>query len=172
MHRFPIPRIRSRAASGTSTVLAAGLLLLLPVPAAADSPTLTEELSVADSLDHWIALAPPGSAEPITLDLIRADVRIEPSPNGAAELRIHATRPDHAARIALRLHRHRQGIAITDLYPTRSPVAAMAECLPPPDARGDFWLADAGLEVVVRVPARRRVTVHLRDGTLRDLRAQ
>ncbi|HVJ01099.1 MAG TPA: hypothetical protein VM662_02895, partial [Sphingomonas sp.] len=137
----------------------------------ADS-SITEERALAESLDRSIALAPPGSVAPITLDLIRAHVRIEPAFDGTAAMIVRAARPDQAARIVLRLRRDSRGIEVTDLYPARSRVSAMDECLPPPDPRGDFWLADAGMEVVLRVPSRARVTVHLRDGTLRDLRAQ
>ncbi|MBO9624702.1 MAG: hypothetical protein J7500_18500 [Sphingomonas sp.] len=167
MQRHPHPRAHHPRALAA---LSAGLLLLLPVVAAA-GPTRTEELSLGDKLGQWIPLA-EDPAQPITLDLIRADVRIEPSADGTSRMMVRAKRPDQAMRITLRLHQDSQAIAVTDLYPMRSHLFTSAECLPPPDVRGDFWLVDAGLEVVLRVPPRTRVTVRLRDGAVRDPRTQ
>jgi hypothetical protein len=84
--------------------------------------------------------------------LVRQDVRSDP-----ASARLIADTTIDAVRIE-------------DRYPRTGGMDPRHDCLPPEDARGNYWHSDVRLSTIVRVPANVRLVVHLVDGDI-DVRA-
>ena len=97
----------------------------------------------------------------ITIDLVRGDVSVERSP---AEARIAIDGSSDAAQVEA--VEQPGTVRITDRYPARSTVASTAECLPPADARGDYWSYPARFAVRVRLRPGQPLRIRLKQGDI------
>ena len=146
----------------------ASIVLFIAAPADADPLPST----MRDGLLHWRWTGHAAAVPPIRLDLIRANVTIEPSAKDEIEidLSLHA-RPEHAQRLWIDAAVREGALLIQDRYPARARWAMFGnECLPPADERGDFWLVPATLHVVIHAPRGERIDVDIREGNVTDNR--
>ena len=96
-------------------------------------------LALALAAATWTWNGPSADGRTITLDLVRAEVVIEPVV-GPSRIAIEAA--ESAASIEI-VERDR-AVLIGDRYPERRAIASLAECLPPVDPRGDYWTYRSG----------------------------
>ena len=96
--------------------------------------------------------AETGSGQKVTIIVIRRGVRSDPMATG---LSINTTGTD---------------LGLSDHYPALINAVGRVDCLPPLDARGDFWHSDVRFDVVLRLPPNIRLLVNLLDGDI-DVRA-
>jgi hypothetical protein len=102
---------------------------------------------------------------------VRGKVRAETSAGREATV-ILVRRGDRSdpATVGISVDTATTGFLIVDRYPTWKAAGPRGDCLPPLDARGDFWHSDVRFDAVVRVPPNVRLIVRVMDGDI-DVRA-
>ena len=131
------------------------LLLSMPRPIAA-APEVA-----ASATGTWIWTGSKADRRPVTVRIVRGSYRIVRSDGPvlvSMRVRGHSLDPP-TVRFAVE---ERDRVTISDVYPS-SGLPSFKECLPPNDARGDFWASDAVIDAVIRAPALVPVEVEVMD---------
>ena len=116
----------------------------------------------ADAGERWAWVGRAGDRRPVVIDLVRADVVVEHAPIATG---IAIGSSGGAARIEV--VDQSDGVRVGDQYPARPAVAAMADCLPPADERGDYWTYPARFSVRVRLRPGQSLRIRLKQGNIR-----
>lgn len=112
---------------------------------------------------RWAGTVTAGGT--VEVRLVRGSVRAETIPGREATV-ILVRRGDRSDPATAQLSVDTAGIdfRIVDRYPAPSGTGPRGDCLPPLDARGDFWRSDVRLDAVVRIPPHVRLIVRVMDG--------
>ena len=123
---------------------------------------LTTQIPAAVEQPFW--MWGRGSAvQTIDIDLVRANVRVVRR-DGPLEIRIgRVLGSGRAGEVTIIAAEESGVLKIRDRYPS-NPIMAPRECLPPLDARGDFWNNSVRFDTVVWVPRATVVIVKVKDG--------
>jgi hypothetical protein len=118
---------------------------------------------------HWNWTGVVRAGQTVTLDLVRAQVRIVPA--GGNVVGISALlqgRRDAPESVTMVVDTSNNGFAVTSRYGVARvpPFAPRQECLPQSSVHGDFWYNDVGAELILEVPQGVRVAVHLLWGDI------
>lgn len=99
---------------------------------------------------------------PLVLRLVRGSARIVWRP-GPIEIqfRTRSSAQDPRA-VTFVVSDEDQRIAVSDHYPAGDPLE-FRECLPPEDARGDFWHSDVVVDALIYAPAGLAVETQIMD---------
>ena len=132
--------------------------------------SLHEEIARHDERHHsaewrWTGAMRGGGT--IEIRLVRGSVHAETIPGQEATV-ILVRRGDRSDPVTARLSVDTVGadFRILDHYPAPNATGPREDCLPPLDARGDFWHSDVRVDAVVRIPARARLIVRVMDGDI------
>ena len=115
----------------------------------------------------WYWRSQPRTPETVSLDLVRANVRIirrEGPVEISSERRAGFGR---GAEVRLVMEDDGSSVTIRDIHP-QSIAGQWDECLPPASAHGDFWTNAATFNLTIRAPRRTRISVNLLDGLVDD----
>jgi hypothetical protein len=144
-------------------------MALVGGPAAAQN--LNAQRLVLPDGDTWNWAQPVSAVRALEINLLRANVVIEPSNAPIAELIISVdSDQDYRSAVSIVVSEHNGQYRISDRYPPRSAMSQQAECLPPIDERGDFWHYNVLLNAKLRVPRRMIVSVRTMAGGVVDRR--
>ena len=148
-----------------ATALSALLFCGTPVRAEPVQPSSTA------GLPQWEWSGAVAQASGMRIDLVRADVTIVTSTDDRLTVKIVAEgSAEDASRVWINVSLKDGVQMLSDRYPERSPWAILAECLPPSDERGDYWIVTTKFRVVIAAPRGTRPAVTVMSGTVRDLR--
>jgi hypothetical protein len=98
----------------------------------------------------------------VVIDLVRGDVTVE---RAAAETSIAIESSSEDSQVEA--VEQADSVHVSDRYPARSAVAAMADCLPPADERGDYWTYPVRFSVRVRLHPGQPLRIRLKQGNIR-----
>jgi hypothetical protein len=110
----------------------------------------------------WSWESPSRNHRQVVIRFVRGSIEVR---RRDGPVRVEVIRSAHRSdpfEAAIVVSQEADGITISDRYPARSG-ADYRECLPPVDARGDFWSSDVRLTAVVRAPQSLPVRVELTD---------
>jgi len=127
---------------------------------AASSPVAGAAKASVGEQRQWIWRS--GHAlRPLTVRIVRGSYRIVRRP-GPAVVSMSVFSPGGDPEAVHFSVDAGKSVTITDVYP-RAALRSWKECLPPHDARGDFWASDALIEAVIEAPLSLPVTVEVMD---------
>lgn len=115
-------------------------------------PVTSASASPQWQFGRWEWVGDRDDPRPVVINLVRGTAHVVRRP-GPVRIVIDARskRVDpNVVRFDVREERDR--IAITDTYPKRRLLMTNRECLPPEDARGDFWSNEVWISATVRAP--------------------
>ena len=134
--------------------------LILAAFLAASSPAAGAAKATVGDQRQWIWRS--GQAlRPLTVRIVRGSYRIVRRP-GPAVVSMSVFSPGGDPEAVHFSVDARKSVTITDVYP-KAGLRNWKECLPPNDARGDFWASDAFIEAVIEAPPSLPVTVEVMD---------
>ena len=135
--------------------------LLIALLLAWPSPILAGRAPHATARSAWNWTGSIGDSRPVTIRIVRGSYRI--------------IRDEGPVTVAIKVHSAGGGpvpvkfgvengdqLIISDVYPA-SGFRSWKECLPPEDARGDFWTSDAIIDAVIHAPQSVEVKVEVMD---------
>jgi len=149
-----------------TTLLLAALLAAPPLGrAVVDPATYSGVVSVPvdGNVGKPIVIRQAKAGDRFEMELIRGEVKVERSSAQSIEMEVLGPGNDDLAQIALRISWDGNRTSVIDIFPQRYG-AWQDECLPPPDARGDFWRVHSRPLIVLHVPAGVVVDIRVREG--------
>ena len=150
-----------------AAMLLLAALLAAPPPghAVADPATYSGVVSVPvdGNIGKPIVIRQAKAGDRFEMELIRGEVTIERSSAQRITIEVLGPGNDDLAQIALRISWDGDRTSVIDIFPQRYG-AWQDECLPPPDARGDFWRVHGRPRIVLHVPAGVVVDIRVREG--------
>ena len=136
-------------------------ILIIALLVALPAPILAGPAPDAAPQGAWNWTGSTGDSRPVTVRIVRGSYRI--------------VRGQGPVTVAMKVHSAGGGPAplkfdvedgdrliISDVYPA-SGFRSWKECLPPQDARGDFWASDAVIDAVIHAPQSVEVRVEVMD---------
>lgn len=143
----------------TSTITIAAPLCSLAAPLHAQTPRSAEWT--------WTGAVPTGRT--VTIDAVRADVRVLPAFRGQVEVRVilHGKNSPPQS-VAMVVDTTSRGLGFRTRYGGHRPVQPVRrrECLPADPLHGDFWYSDVRADVTLRVPPGVPVVVRVMWGDI------
>ena len=115
----------------------------------------------------WNGAMPAGST--VTVDAVRADVRVLPARGSEVELKAVLHGETSAPEsVTMMVDTIGDGVVIRTRYRMIYPaqLVRLAECLPSDSVHGNFWYSDVRADLTLRVPAGVRVAVRLMWGDI------
>ncbi|MDB5673336.1 MAG: hypothetical protein JWM65_318 [Sphingomonas bacterium] len=149
-----------------AALLLAALLAAQPPGHAVADPTASSgvvSVPVDGNVGKPIVIRQAKAGDRFEMELIRGEVKVERSSTRRIEMEVLGPGNDDLARIAFRISWDGDRTSVIDIFPQRYG-AWQDECLPPPDARGDFWRVHSRPRIVLHVPAGVVVDVRVREG--------
>jgi len=149
-----------------TTLLLAALLAAPPLGrAVVDPATYSGVVSVPvdGNVGKPIVIRQAKAGDRFEMELIRGEVKVERSSAQSIEMEVLGPGNDELAQVALRISWDGDRTSVIDIFPQRYG-AWQDECLPPPDARGDFWRVHSRPRIVLHVPAGVVVDIRVREG--------
>jgi hypothetical protein len=149
-----------------AALLLAALLAAQPLGHAVVDPAASSgvvSVPVDGNVGKPIVIRSAKPGDRFEMDLIRGEVKIERSRGQRIEMEVLGPGDDDLAQIASRISWDGDRTSVIDIFPRRYG-AWQDECLPPPDARGDFWRVHSRPRIVLHVPAGVVVDVRVREG--------
>lgn len=153
------------------SVWAAAIVLCLAPSRLTATPTIIVE-SVPRSADEtWVWRKPSIHVQSVDINLVRANIVVEPSDSANVEVIIVAEGDRGVdSAVSFVVSQQDKRYRVVDRYPAKSSKINSIECLPPVDERGDFWNHQVALTVTLRVPRQMHVIAHTMAGTVADRR--
>jgi hypothetical protein len=148
------------------TTLLIAALLAPPLGHAVADPTAYSgvvSVPVDGNVGKPIIIRQAKAGDRFEMELIRGEVKVERSSAQSIEMEVLGPGNDDLAQIALRISWDGNRTSVIDIFPQRYG-AWQDECLPPPDARGDFWRVHSRPRIVLHVPAGVVVDIRVREG--------
>jgi hypothetical protein len=149
-----------------AALLLAALLAASPPGHAVADPTAYSgvvNLPIDGNVGKPIVIRQAKAGDRFEMELIRGEVKVERSSAQRIEMEVLGPGNDDLAQIALRISWDGDRTSVIDIFPQRYG-AWQDECLPPPDARGDFWRVHGRPRIVLHVPAGVAVDIRVREG--------
>jgi hypothetical protein len=149
-----------------ATLLLAALLAAPPLGHAVVDPAAYSgvvSVPVDGNVGKPIVIRRAKAGDRFEMELIRGEVKVERSSTRRIEMEVLGPGNDDLAQIAFRISWNGDRTSVIDTFPQRYG-AWQDECLPPPDARGDFWRVHSRPRILLHVPAGVVVDVRVREG--------
>ena len=119
---------------------------------------------------RWSWAGRIGAGQTVTVDAVRADVRVLPSRSGEVALSAVITGvDDRPETVTLRVDTTAGGVTFRTFYAPAFLVhpARRIECLPADSLHGDFWYSDVRATLTLRVPPGIAVAVRVMWGDIK-----